>query len=158
MSAPHYDLSEDEDDDLFGDNPGSLSGSMGVLYSKRAHPSGALPKHPSISPDLIAALTHDELYHNQQYQKTHQKVAKLEHMVSEMVCEIIELQRTCKRIALSTPPVMNDTSLTLSDSFSHVLSGTVGDPPLSPPSAGLVLISDPRILSGSYGHADNGLL
>ncbi|KAH9163396.1 hypothetical protein EDB89DRAFT_2078867 [Lactarius sanguifluus] len=152
MSAPRYDLSEDEDDDLFGDNPGSdgddnddtmrppslsrsnrrpphssLSGSMGVLYSKRAHPLGALPKHPSLSPDLIAALTHDELYHNQQYQKTHQKVAKLEHTVSEM------------GIALSTPPVMNDTSLTPSDLFSHVLSGTVGDPPLPPPSAGLVL-------------------
>ncbi|KAH9010334.1 hypothetical protein EDB84DRAFT_1570578 [Lactarius hengduanensis] len=140
MSAPRYNLSEDEDDDLFGDNPGSLSDSTGVSYSKfsqqRAHPSGALPKPSSISPDLLAALTHDELYHNQQYRKTHEKVANLEHTVSEMVCEIVELRRTCKGIALSTTPVVNDTSLTPSDSFSHVLSGTVGDPPLPPPSTG----------------------
>ncbi|KAH9020370.1 hypothetical protein EDB84DRAFT_1565734 [Lactarius hengduanensis] len=137
MSAPRYNLSEDEDDDLFGDNPGSdgddndntmrpptssrvnrrppssLSDSTGVSYSKfsqqRAHPSGALPKPSSISPDLLAALTHDELYHNQQYRKTHEKVANLEHTVSEMVCEIVELRRTCKGIALSTTPVVNDT-------------------------------------------------
>ncbi|KAH9016534.1 hypothetical protein EDB84DRAFT_1567198 [Lactarius hengduanensis] len=141
MSAPRYNLSEDEDNDLFGDNPGSdgddnddtmcpptlshanrrpphssLSGSMGSFAGphRSSHMRRALSQ-PTVSEDT-------------------QKVANLEHTVSEIICEIVELQCTCKGIALSTTPVMNDMSLTPSNSFSHVLSGTIGDPPLPPPS------------------------
>jgi len=58
-----------------------------------AHPSGALTKPSSLSPDLVTALTHNDLLHNQGYQKAQQKISDLEKTVSMMVCEQVELRR-----------------------------------------------------------------
>jgi hypothetical protein len=75
----------------------SVSGSTGLSYPpnfSRMLPPPSRPSKPS--PDTIGQLTYDDLLHNPVFLNSQQKIADLEHTVSMMVCELVEVRRMPK--------------------------------------------------------------
>jgi hypothetical protein len=123
MSVPgYYDPFDKDNNSLFVDDTGSniddvdpplstsrlarqmqpptsnISGSTGLSYpsnfSQMPPPLSCPSVAPSkLSPDIIAWLTYNDLLHNQHFLKDQQRIKDLEHTISMMVCELVEVRR-----------------------------------------------------------------
>ena len=91
--------------------PSHMSGStlrsrLNPLYYHKTIPSGHSDSFPTLSPEIIASLTVDELYHNPHYRKLQQKYEHLSGLLTKYAER--DLAESCAATGIPSLPLTPD--------------------------------------------------